>query len=179
MRNPGRRSDSLFAVLAILMVVGSSARGRSDPPSEVQRRSDERSHSIVPNRPIVAEVLIEGNHFVPTEQIRNQIKTGIGDEFDEEIMREDVRRLMATKLFLTIEGGTKSAPDGRVIAFFVVRDYSIPVRRVTYQGAKHYSDDDLNGMHGIRPGILPRTRKPRNLSSVASIAMAVSSQTAR
>jgi outer membrane protein assembly factor BamA len=100
---------------------------------------------------IVADVRIQGNHTVAAQQISALIKTRAGAEYNEETAQDDVRTLMATTQFKDVQVVTQDGGGGRVIVFFLVRDYPNLVQRVEYKGAKHPSDDDLNGLHSVRP----------------------------
>ncbi len=104
-----------------------------------------------PGKVLVADVIIEGNRNVTAQQIKGQIKTRPGAEFNEETAREDVRVLMSSKQLGNVEVVTQPTPDGRVNVFFLIRDYPNLVQKVVYQGAKHPSNEDLDALHSIRP----------------------------
>ena len=100
---------------------------------------------------IVADVIIQGNRTVTAQQISALIKTRAGAEYNPDTAQEDVRNLMSTTQFGNVEVVTRNAADGKVLVYFLVRDYPNLVKKVVYQGAKHPSDDDLNALHSIRP----------------------------
>ena len=102
------------------------------------------------NHEIVADVLIQGNVTVPTQQIKNQIKTRPGAEFSDATAQEDVRTLMLTKQFGNVEVVKQPAADGRVFVYFLIRDFPNLVQHIIYKGAKHPSNDDLDALHTIR-----------------------------
>jgi outer membrane protein assembly complex protein YaeT len=101
-------------------------------------------------RVVVSDVVVQGNHLIPTQTIMAQIKTRPGMDFSEEAVREDARTLMATKQFGNIEVYHLPEADNKVKVYFCIRDCPSVVQKVTYLGAKHLKDDDLNNLTGIR-----------------------------
>ena len=51
------------------------------------------------NKVMVEDVICQGNHLVPTQEIISQIKTRPSTEYREEVVQEDLRRLLATNKF--------------------------------------------------------------------------------
>jgi outer membrane protein assembly factor BamA len=104
-------------------------------------------------RTVISDVLLQGNRNVPSAQIMAQIKSRAGRDFDEAVLQEDVRLLMASKQFANVASEVLSDGSGRVKVTFLFRDYPSVVQRVIYQGAKHLKDDELEQLTHIRPGL--------------------------
>jgi hypothetical protein len=63
---------------------------------------------------LVADVLVQGNKFVPTQQIMAQIKTRAGGEFSPDRVQDDTRTLWATGQFTNVLANMQTLADGRV-----------------------------------------------------------------
>ncbi len=133
-----RRAAALLALL--VCGVASLAQTPSAP-----------TPAAAPGKTIVADVLIQGNVTVSSQAIKAQLRTRPGAEFNDETAREDVRTLMASKQFGNVEVVSNPAPGGGILVYFLIRDYPNLVQKIIYKGAKHPSDDDLNGLHSVRP----------------------------
>jgi outer membrane protein assembly complex protein YaeT len=106
-----------------------------------------------PPRVIVADVFIRGNRLVSSQEIQAQLKTHALGEYSEAVVQDDVRTLYATRKYANVEAVPLFSVDGKeVTVTFYIRDHSGVVRNVLYKGNKHLSQDDLEGLTGIRRG---------------------------
>src|SRR4051812_5574503 len=76
-----------------------------------------------PGKVLVADVIPQGNHAVPTQRIMNLIKTRPGAEYTKATVDEDVRRLYETRLFRNVEVRIVQADDAKVFVYFLVMEY--------------------------------------------------------
>jgi len=67
----------------------------------------------------VAELRIEGNERFPVEKIVRSIHTRAGRIYDPEVVEEDVRRLLHTRMFVDVQPSTQRVAGGRVVIFRV------------------------------------------------------------
>ena len=106
-------------------------------------------------RVLVADVLVQGNRLVPTQQIMAQIKTRPGAVYSAETVQDDVRNLSATRQFANVRAEYRPEPDGKITVIFTVQDQANLVQRIVYNGAKHLgrTDDDLNQITGLHVGM--------------------------
>jgi outer membrane protein assembly factor BamA/beta-lactamase regulating signal transducer with metallopeptidase domain len=80
-----------------------------------------KAASSADDAPIVAEIRIEGNSTTLTaQQIRPHIKTCGGSALDKQLVEQDVRRLMKTHRFVSIDPRYETQEDGRVVVVFGV-----------------------------------------------------------
>jgi outer membrane protein assembly complex protein YaeT len=100
----------------------------------------------------VADVIIQGNQLMASDRIKSGLLTRAGQEYNRDIIAEDVRRLVASKQFGQVEARETTDPAGNIIVFFRVSDYTNVVRRVVFVGAKHLSDKELYDLAGVREG---------------------------
>jgi outer membrane protein assembly complex protein YaeT len=105
-----------------------------------------------PPKVTVADVVVQGNRRVPTQQVQAQLKTRAGGEYTQAAAEDDVRALVATRQFANVEVRTRTEADGRVTVYFLLREYPSRVEKVIYQGARHLKDEDLNNLTGIKVG---------------------------
>jgi outer membrane protein assembly complex protein YaeT len=101
---------------------------------------------------IVNDVIIQGNRLIANDQIKVQMKTRVGSEYKADVLQEDIRTLYNTRQFTDIKASTEAAGPGRVNVLLYVQDYAQAVEKVTYQGAKHLKDDELNELTQVRVG---------------------------
>ncbi|HXG10251.1 MAG TPA: outer membrane protein assembly factor BamA [Gemmataceae bacterium] len=100
----------------------------------------------------VAEVILHGNRQVPAQRIMGYIKTRPGQEYSQQTLNDDVRRLYETKQFANIQVDLKYTADGRVNVYFLFVEHPNVIQEIIYQGAKHMKPDDLNQLTGLRKG---------------------------
>ncbi len=132
-----RLSSCCAAVLVVFLLAALTTRGQA-PASA--------------GRVVVSDVIIQGNRVVSTENIKVQLKTRPGSEYSPAVVEEDVRTLYNTRQFGNVRADLRDDGPGRVRVYFLIRDYPQTVEKVTYQGAKHLSEDDLKGITEIREG---------------------------
>jgi outer membrane protein assembly complex protein YaeT len=103
-------------------------------------------------RAIVSDILIEGNHQIPSEQIKVHLKTRIGAEYNPAVVQDDLRTLYGTRQFANVTADTVEDGPGKVKVIFRFRDYPQTVEKVTYLGAKHLKEDELKELSMVREG---------------------------
>lgn len=96
--------------------------------------------------------MVQGNRHIPTQSIQNQLQTRAGEIFSKHVVEEDVRRLMATKQFASVDPRLENMPDGKVSVYFLIRDYPSVIQAVEYRGAKHLKDEELSTLTMISRG---------------------------
>ena len=101
---------------------------------------------------IVSDVIIQGNRLVSAEAIKNQIKTRPGVPFVPETVQEDVRTLYKSGQFGNVWADRQDDGPGKVKVLLYVRDYPNVIKKVTYQGNRSLSKDDLEGVTNVRVG---------------------------
>lgn len=127
-----------FAVMAGLLAVGAVCLAQVP-------RTD------APAKEVVADVIPQGNHSVPTQRIMSTLKTRPGAEYSRDVISEDVRNLLKTGSFKDIQVKEVRTPQG-VIVYFQFQEPPSLVQEVTYEGAKHLKDEELDTLTGIRKG---------------------------
>jgi outer membrane protein insertion porin family len=106
-----------------------------------------------PTDKVVADVVPRGNRYVPSEQIRNNVKTRAGQPYNPATVQEDVNRLLALRSFSNVLVRFDMTPADQVIVYFDVTEYPTTIREIVYDGAKHLKDDELNTITGLRRGV--------------------------
>ncbi|HEV3262602.1 MAG TPA: outer membrane protein assembly factor BamA [Gemmataceae bacterium] len=128
--------------LVSLLVCGAVGLGQSLPmPS--------------PDKVYVEDVIPQGNRTVTTGRIMSIIKTHPGVEYKREVVEEDIRKLYATKAFAVVRLVLKPNPtdSSRVVVYFQFRELPSVVSEVKYEGAKHFKQEELDTLTGIRKGV--------------------------
>lgn len=106
-----------------------------------------------PNDKIVAEVIIRNNRLVPSDKIRNSIKTRADAKYSHATVQNDVAALMATKSFEDVRASYQLTADDKVIVTFVVRELPSVVTEIRFEGVKHAKDDELLTLTGLHRGV--------------------------
>lgn len=125
--------------LAGLLICGGAFFAQTPPPAPAGKVE-------------VADVIPQGNRFVPTQKIMSLIRTRPGGELNKATVDEDVRRLYETKQFRTVEVRIADAGDGKARVTFLVTEYPSTIQEIIYQGAKHLKPDELETLTGLRRG---------------------------
>jgi len=122
------------------------------PLSAPARALEPRNASTGPQKTMVGDVIIQGNRHVPTQSILNQLQTRPGAIFSTHLVEEDVRKLMASKQFATVDPRIENESGSKVNVYFLIRDFPSVVQSVEYRGAKHLKDEELNTLTMISRG---------------------------
>jgi outer membrane protein assembly complex protein YaeT len=122
-----------------------------------------------PKKVLIADVRIGSKPVVvPAQKIMNLIHTRPGQEFNQETINEDIRRLMETRQFRNVEVTQQQTEDGKVILYFNCREFPSTIREIKYEGNKHLGEKDLNALTGLKKGDLLNPRA--NMQACQAIA---------
>jgi beta-lactamase regulating signal transducer with metallopeptidase domain/outer membrane translocation and assembly module TamA len=98
----------------------------------------------------VAEIRIEGNATLSAQKITPQIKTCGGKPLDKQMVEQDVRQLMKTHRFVSVDPQYETQDDGRVVVIFrVVERPTIRYVRIFGSGT---SEKTLAKKAGLKVG---------------------------
>jgi outer membrane protein assembly complex protein YaeT len=95
-------------------------------------------------RVMVHDVVPDGLHAVPAQQVMANIKTRPGQEYNQATVDEDVRTLYKTGQFAQVTVYTQKVNEDRVVVHFRFTEFPGVVQDIIYHGAKHLSPDELN-----------------------------------
>jgi outer membrane protein assembly complex protein YaeT len=95
-------------------------------------------------RLLVHDVVPDGLHVVPAQQVMSIIHTRAGQEYNQVTIDDDVRALMRTGQFDQVTVYTKKVNEDRVVVYFKFREFNSAVQEIVYNGAKHLNQEDLN-----------------------------------
>jgi outer membrane protein assembly complex protein YaeT len=104
------------------------------------------------NKVLIDDVIPQGNHVVPTQRIMSLIKTKPGNEYQQDALDEDVRKLYESKLFANIRVQVQPLPNNHVKVYFIVAEYQNTIQEIVYQGNHHVKPDELDTITGLRRG---------------------------
>jgi outer membrane protein assembly factor BamA len=100
----------------------------------------------------VSEVVVFGSHFVPARTVLAQVKTRPGGPLSLPVVEEDVNTLRASRQFASVRVELREDGPGRVKVCFFLRDLAQRIEKVTYVGARQFTENDLAALTGIRAG---------------------------
>ncbi len=106
-----------------------------------------------PNEKLIAEVSTRNNRLIPAESILNQVKTRKDTKYDQSTVMGDVGRLMATRQFMSVTPYFQMTADDKVAVIFEVQEYPNLISEIRYEGAKHFKDDELAAVTGLKKGV--------------------------
>ncbi len=130
---------TLLSVLAVGMTSGGAFAQTGDNPTGVT----------------VAEVNPVNLKSVDPDYVRSLMHTKAGKAYDDATVNEDVRRLLATQLFVpgSVSISTSFTADKKKVTVFVeLRELTGVVKEVVYHGAQHLSADELIDLTNVRRG---------------------------
>lgn len=90
----------------------------------------------------IADVRIVGNERVQEETVLHQLKSQVGSIFSEEVVAADIRSLVGTGFFRSVEVRRVLAADGRIVVIFRVGE-NPAIRNVFIEGNDEVSNDTL------------------------------------
>jgi len=137
----GIRVDVLFVICAAAVLTACSLGAKT-------------SLAVGPETPgppnMVANVLVVGNETVKPTKMRSYLQTRPDRTFDPQILKDDVRRLKLSGLFVDVRTFTEATSQGIVVTFEVVE--SPTIRYVKFIGNKGLSEKALLKESGLKIG---------------------------
>ncbi|MSR59772.1 MAG: hypothetical protein EXS05_19395 [Planctomycetaceae bacterium] len=125
----------------------------ADVPAAVPRKR-ERLTGPVPELENVteplADILVEGNKTISSDEILKKIKSRAGRPPDPKMIKEDVRALHVTRWFFQVEPRLARNDKGPVLVFKVIERPM--VHSVEYKGNKKIKAKDLAELTGLKIG---------------------------
>lgn len=116
----------------------------------VSTTKGEETPSAMGGAPVIADVRVVGNEFIPTERILSKIKTNPGRPYSDKVAQEDVRRLFGTHWFYDVAVEEEKVAEGSVIIFRVMERPTIT--EVKYVGNEKLGEKDLREVTGLKVG---------------------------
>jgi outer membrane protein assembly complex protein YaeT len=98
----------------------------------------------------VVEVRVEGNKYLSTAAILANVRTAVGREYDDAVVKADVRRLLDTRRFVSVEATKAQAEKGWVVTFKVVERQVVV--SVAFRGNKAFSGEELSKLLSFAAG---------------------------
>ena len=95
----------------------------------------------VPNPNRIEEVRIADNRRIPSDTIRYNLQTKVGDQFNINVIRRDIKTLYALQFFDDIRVEEEDGKNGRVV-IFRVKEKPL-VRSIKYEGAKSITNSEI------------------------------------
>ncbi len=102
-----------------------------------------------PKRPLIG-VEIRGNRTVPEDQVRRHIRARVGVPFNPTTVREDVKRLYASRWFFNVRPIIRETPQGILLTYEVSERPT--AETVRFVGNRHFTDGKLLKECGLKPG---------------------------
>ena len=164
-----RRPENAWVPRAFVMLAAMTALGLFESAQAQSRRSERAHAGSIMNRPeeiarpeavsgpslaatdlMVAQVRIEGNATIPTNEIAARIKTRQGRPYDPSTVQRDVKSLVTLPWFVDVQTFQEDTPAGKVIVFRVVERPTI--RIIDYLGNNSIRDKALAKETGLKVG---------------------------
>jgi len=151
-----RRNRVLVAVLSLGVCVGGVALAQTSPevlptPVVPQLPSQEaQTQTLAPGQEMVVDVRIVGNRAVALSKIVPNVRTRAGRPFERSVVESDVRRLMATKMFVKVNPFYRRADGGVVVVFELLERPTL--QYVKYIGNKKINDKKLQTETELKKG---------------------------
>ncbi len=98
----------------------------------------------------LADVVVEGNTTIATEEISKKIKTRPGRAATKQMVKADVKALYDTRWFFSVETRYRRSEKGLVLVF-KLRERPI-LQKVEFKGNKKIKEKNLIGLTGLTKG---------------------------
>ncbi|WLD12801.1 BamA/OMP85 family outer membrane protein [Planctellipticum variicoloris] len=127
----------------------------SAPPEDFRERSQpselaEADQSANEPEGLLAEVKIEGNSTISSEDIARQIRLRPGRPASQKLIQDDVDALVRLRWFARVEPILKQTDDGLVLTFKVLERPI--VKHVEFKGNKKVKKEKFEGITNLKPG---------------------------
>jgi outer membrane protein insertion porin family len=142
-----RKNRVLAAVLALGAGVSGVALAQAPPQLSSQ---EAQTQALAPGQELVVDVRIVGNRAVPLSKVVPHVRTRAGRPFEQSVVESDVRRLMATKMFVKVNPFSRRVDGGVVVVFELLERPTL--QYVKYIGNKKIKDKKLQSETELKKG---------------------------
>lgn len=97
---------------------------------------------------IIANVNVQGNKRIESDAILANIDTEKGDIYDQSVLNQDVRAIIAMGYFKDVQVDEKDEVNGKGITFIV--EEKPYITKIAFEGNKKYKEDELIEEIGIK-----------------------------
>ncbi|HPC29403.1 MAG TPA: POTRA domain-containing protein [bacterium] len=98
----------------------------------------------------ISSVTIKGNLTVSTQRIILMMKTKVGGEFDEQILKRDIQNLMETGYFSSAKYSVDKTEKGMDVVIELIENPRI--EEIRFDKSKYFKKDELEKSAGIKKG---------------------------
>lgn len=102
--------------------------------------------------PLIKLIEIRGNKKIEGETISGKIKSRIGEQFSEDVVQQDIKKLYSIGYFDDIRTEIEQFEGGLKLIFIFKEKPTIV--SIDFQGNKEFKTDDLKGKISITPGAI-------------------------
>jgi outer membrane protein insertion porin family len=153
------RKQQIYTLLPLVFLAGAMALTAIEPPSVALQTS-----------PTVKGVQVRGNRRIPTDRIRSELHTKMGDPVDLSTVTRDIRALYSLGYFDDVQLETESASGGPII-IFSVKEKPL-VRSFQYKGVHSTTIEEIEKTLALaQKGLVPES--PYSLSKATETAAAL------
>lgn len=98
---------------------------------------------------VIKAIVVKNNRAISAETILSKIKTKIGDQFNQVVINEDLKRLYATEYFTDVSIDAENYEDGLKLTIMV--EEKTVVGEITFRGNKAYTSQRLKQAMKSKP----------------------------
>src|SRR5438552_6295266 len=94
-----------------------------------------------PDQNRIESVLIQDNRRIPSDTIKYNLQTKVGDKFNMDVIRRDIKTLYGLQFFDDIKVTEEEGKTGKIVVFWVKEKHL--VRSITYKGNKSITNSEI------------------------------------
>ncbi len=101
--------------------------------------------------PIISSIEVKGNDMIGTEQIVAKIKTRVNQQYNENMVSQDIKRIFSMGYFKDISVETEEVSPSRVKVVFVVKERPV-LKDIKIEGAKQVRKSQIEKAINLKEG---------------------------
>ncbi|HEY3358895.1 MAG TPA: POTRA domain-containing protein, partial [Polyangia bacterium] len=164
-----RARHLLVAASAALVVLGAWSPARAQAPDDPPQGPDQAVTADENGQPArVVKLIFRGNRKVEDDAIKANLHTRVGDRFNPEYLRDDVRAIWRMGFFEDVRIEVARAPNGIAVLFLLKEKPAI--RKILIKGNDEVGLDKINEVLDLkRDSILDLAKIKRNAEKIKDL----------
>lgn len=138
----------IVGLLIALVIPWSSVQAQETPGDREPAARSQKVKKANPSSPLVRKIVVKGMRKIEEDAVRSRLTSRVGEPFDIENVRQDVRDLFKTGYFYDVTVDREDRNNGVELTYLLMEKPSIV--SIDYRGNTELDDSELREASGMK-----------------------------
>ena len=131
----------IVGLLIALLIPWNIVQAQETPADRAPSARTKKNKKVNPSSPLVRKIVVKGMRKIEEDAVRSRLTSRVGEPFDIENIRQDVRDLFKTGYFYDVTVDRDDKSSGVELTYLLVEKPSIV--SIDYRGNTELDDSEL------------------------------------